>query len=447
MRTTRVLLILAAAALVAVPALTGGAGTASASIVTPSFTNYQGPSNLADLAGEPSVGYNPSTGSVLFQSYTRTLRVTFNDAVTPATATWTNKQPPTSIFNIDPILFTDQGATPPRTYAGGLNGECSVLAYTDNDGNSWTPMTNACASPAFDHQTIGAGPWIGAGPAGATYGRAVYYCAQYVIAQCATSSNGGLSFGAGVPVQGACGSLHGHVKVAPNGAAFLPFADCGGRAGLGFTLNNGLTWFSRPLPSGISNAAPPAAGFDPSVGIAPNNTLYFAWQGTNNHPMVAVSSDGGLSYYNVKDLATTLSPNVVQSTFQTVVVGDNDRAAVAFLGSTTTGNPFASSWNGVWDLYVSYTFDGGATWTTVKATTDPVQRGWMCASGTTCTSGRNLLDFMDVTVDSKGRVLVGYADGCISTCAGASGTKAMSNADRGTIARQSGGTGLFSAWD
>ena len=445
MRANTILLTIVLAGLVAVPAFTGGAGTAEAAIITPSFTNHQAPNGMADSAGEPSIGYNPATRATLFQSYTETLRVTFNDSVSPATATWINKGALTSIYNIDPILFTDRATG--RTFAGGLDGECSILSYTDTDGNSWTPMTNACASPAFDHQTIGSGPWKGTPPAGATYSRAVYYCAQYVIAQCAVSSNGGLTFGAGAPVQGDCGSLHGHVKVGPDGTAYLPFSSCEGRAGLGVTLNNGLTWGSRVLPGNISNANAPAYGFDPSVAITPGNRLYYAWQGTNNNPMVAVSNDGGVSYYNVKNLATTLSPNVVQSTFQTVVAGDDNRAAVAYLGSTTSGNPFSSSWNGVWDLYVSFTYDGGASWTTVKATTDPVQRGWMCADGALCNSGRNLLDFMDVTMDDKGRVLVGYADGCITTCAGSSGTKAQSIAERGTIARQSSGTTLLSAFD
>lgn len=447
MRTKTALLTIVAAILFAAPAFTGGPGTADAATGTPTFQNFQGPSNIADLAGEPSIGYNPTTGAVMFQSYTRTIKVTFNDLVTPTTATWTNRQPPTSIFNIDPILFTDQGATPPRTYAGGLNGECSILAYSDNDGTAWTPMTNSCASPAFDHQTIGAGPWMGSGPVGVTYNRAVYYCAQLGIAQCATSSNGGLSFGAAVPVQGSCGGLHGHVKVGPNGVAYLPFSDCGGRTGLGITLNNGLTWGSRVFPWAVPNAGTPANGFDPSVGIAPNNTLYVAWQGQDNHPMVAVSSDGGLNYYNVKDLSTTLSPAIVQSTFQTAVVGDNNRAAVAFLGSTTSGNPFASSWNGVWDLYVSYTFDGGATWTTVKATTDPVQRGWICAGGTGCGAGRNLLDFMDAQLDKEGRVLVAYVDGCVGACAAPGGTSAQSTSAAPVITRQIAGRTLYAAYD
>ena len=139
---------------------------------------------------------------------------------------------------------------------------------------------------------------------------------------------------------------------------------------------------------------------------------------------------------------------MVTSTFQAAVAGDNGRVAVAYLGSTTGGNPYASTLaHGVWDLYVSYSYDGGATWTTVKATTDPVQRGWMCATARPANSGRNLLDFMDANLTKDGRVVVGYADGCIGACAGASGTKAQSDDAYATIAYQSAGKGLFAAFD
>ena len=75
---------------------------------------------------------------------------------------------------------------------------------------------------------------------------------------------------------------------------------------------------------------------------------------------------------------------------------------------------------------------------------DPVQRGSICLKGTTCGASRNLLDFMDIGVDAEGRVLVGFADGCVGTCV-ASGPN--SGAAIGTIARQSGGTRLFAAFD
>jgi hypothetical protein len=100
----------------------------------------------------------------------------------------------------------------------------------------------------------------------------------------------------------------------------------------------------------------------------------------------------------------------------------------------------------VWNLFVSYSYDGGLSWTTVKASDDPVQRGciWDGGGSNTC---RNLLDFMDANVSKDGRVVVGYADGCIGACAGSGGTEAQSTSAYATIARQSVGTGLLAAFD
>ncbi len=127
------------------------------------------------------------------------------------------------------------------------------------------------------------------------------------------------------------------------------------------------------------------------------------------------------------------------------------RAAYAFLGSPTAGaggSSNAADFNGVWRLYVAFTYDGGATWETIDATpNDPVQRGPICNQGTTCSGSpntRNLLDFIDSTVDNQGRVLVGYADGCIDACV-QSGTNTKNNGydALATIARQSSGLPLF----
>jgi hypothetical protein len=102
---------------------------------------------------------------------------------------------------------------------------------------------------------------------------------------------------------------------------------------------------------------------------------------------------------------------------------------------------------------VSTTYDGGKTWQTTDATpNDPVQRGSICTGGTTCGNDRNLLDFIDSTIDSHGRVEVGYADGCIGACVtDSSHTSGAGPADAqaayATIARQSSGLPLFSAYD
>ena len=100
-------------------------------------------------------------------------------------------------FNLDPILFTDPDTG--ATIAGGLEGDCSVLWRTRDDGASWSPLGNTCASPAFDHETIATGP-VPAAFAGIPGARAAYYCAQVSAIECSTSIDGGMTFGDGLDV-------------------------------------------------------------------------------------------------------------------------------------------------------------------------------------------------------------------------------------------------------
>ena len=107
---------------------------------------------------------------------------------------------------------------------------------------------------------------------------------------------------------------------------------------------------------------------------------------------------------------------------------------------------------GIWHLYVASTFDGGASWRppTPRGPT-PVQRGSICTGGTTCGNDRNLLDFIDATVDPQGRVLMGYADGCTAACvtttAPVDGVTAGYRDAYATIARQSSGPRMLAAFD
>ena len=55
------------------------------------------------------------------------------------------------------------------------------------------------------------------------------------------------------------------------------------------------------------------------------------------------------------------------------------------------------------------------TWTTVNATpNDPVQSMTGVWQQGGSHDDRNLLDFNEITVDDRGRVLYGYSDGCVS---------------------------------
>lgn len=418
-----------------------GAGTSTE--VSPNYTNYPAPAPLGQGAGEPTLGVNEATGAVMFIAGTETLKVTFNDAVKGAPATWSDKSgPTTSLITFDPILFTDQATG--RTFASQLlPTKVSLMAFTDDDGQNWTPSQGTGITSGVDHQSVGGGPFAPGliGPLTA-YPNAVYYCSQDIaLANCAVSQTGGLTFLPAVPIYTLleCNGLHGHIKVAPDGSAYVPNKSCQGEQGVAASTDSGLTWAVKKVPGSSSG------NWDPSVGTATDGTLYFGYANGDGHPWVAVSQDGGDTWAHMQDVG--LSHGIKNIAFPAVVAGDPDRAAFAFLGTTKEGDVYGEdpSLNAVWHLYVAHTYDGGATWVTTNATpTDPVQRGTICNAGTLCGSTRNLLDFMDATTDAQGRVLVGYADGCIGPCVAGG---ANSGTDVGTIARQATGKGVYAEFD
>jgi hypothetical protein len=181
------------------------------------------------------------------------------------------------------------------------------------------------------------------------------------------------------------------------------------------------------------------------VGVGANGTVYFGYVGADGKPGMAVSRDQGRTWTDRQTVGTKFG--IQNAVFPTVVAGDDDRASIAYLGTPTGGNyQDNANFHGEWHLYVDTTYDGGKTWVTSDATPkDPVQRGSICTGGTTCGNDRNLLDFIDATVDKDGRVLVGYADGCTGACAAPGGKQ---NFDAyATIARQQGGNTLYAAND
>src|SRR5258708_7895407 len=415
-------------------------------------------------AGEPSIGVDWNTGKSFIEAGNHTLRVTFNDSVKPVTAFWEDKRSPFARFSLDPILFTDDGhfGGTNRTFSSQLNLVTSELSFTDDDGNNWLPTQGSGQPAGVDHQTVGGGPYASpAPPTRTSYPHAIYYCSQDIAtAFCSRSDDGGLTFGPGVPIYlftsvngvdrpvapGTCGGLHGHVRVSPAGAAYVPNVRCMdangvSRPGVAVSTDNGLNWIVRTVPDATSISP----GSDPSVAAGANNTMYFGYVNVDGHAKIAVSHDRGLHWSKSQDAGTPFG--IQNAEFAEVIAGDDNRAAFAYLGTPTVGDTQSADFLGVWHLYVAFTYNGGRTWTTTDSTpSDPVQRGciWNGGGSNPC---RNLLDFNDVTVDKFGRVLVGYADGCTESCA----TDSTQNATTGptsaqdalaTIARQVGGRGF-----
>ncbi|MFL6529388.1 MAG: dockerin type I domain-containing protein [Chthoniobacterales bacterium] len=469
---------------------------------TPRFVNHVAPPGYGEDSGEPNIGSNWLTENVARapgQMFANTfvngtpnpipnggtanyfggfstdmLRATFDDCSSPATPFWEKKPlvlagSPHAVG--DPILSTISPLG--RTFVVQEESAAgSTTDITDNDGDTFTPSSGG--GPAgFDHETIVGGPYHGAPPPTATYPAsgtkyAVYYAAQNVAdAGVTRSDDGGVTFGPPVPMYTTadCGGLHGHIKVTPDtpatrangqvGTVYVPNNACGGTDLLAHadgqqaaivSEDNGLTWNIRKVPGSDTQS-----NRDPSIGIATDGTIYMGMQSKDGHARISVSHDQGRTWTTPYDVGAQLGiQNIV---FPAVVAGDPNRAAFAFHGSTTPGDnyhcgegedcspepPFA----GVWYLYLAVTYDGGATWTTTNLTpNDPVQRGGICNS--TSATCRNLLDFFDATIDKEGRVVIGWADGCVGACVNGGPNSFTTKA---TITRQSGGKRMFAAFD
>jgi hypothetical protein len=442
-RRTAVLVGVVVALAVTLPA----AGANSPAARGASYTTYQQTGAASD-AGEPSIGVSWKTGSVFLQAGYETDKVTVSH---DGGSSWQDTAPlQTSLVSADPIGFLDSATG--RLFASQLTLVGSAMAYSDDDGAHWSTSQGGGLPSGLDHQTVGGGPYPAESSARpmTSYAHAVYYCSQDVAtAFCARSDTGGLTFGAGIPIYSLadCGGLHGHVKVAPDGTVYVPNSDCGGAPAVAVSTDAGQSWTLRKVPGASGGEG------DPAVGIGRDGTVYLSFSAQSGHALATVSRDRGKTWSTPFDLGEQVG--VVNAVFPVAVAGDGDRAAVAFLGTSTEGDAQSADFGkdkdkkryvgAAYHLYVASTHDRGRSWHTVDVTgKDPVQHGRICIGGTGCTDGdRNLLDFMDVTVDRQGRVLVGWADGCTGTCVTSDLVAANRHTAEGRVTRQHDGLPLF----
>jgi hypothetical protein len=415
-----------------------------------------------DCGGEPSIGVDPFTNNAMLQMMLTTARLSWDDTQEPPAATWTSVSYTGFPSTADPVLTTVQSTG--RTFNLQL---CPVLppcrvnptdsqigvVSTDDDGASWNEPSRVL-SPFADKPVIGSGAYHGPAPAGASYPSAVYVCAADGLhfqsagnAYCYRSDDGGQTWGPRRLASGGngpCLPFAGEVEVDGDGFVYLPFAHCGGFQGLAISDDNGESWQVSPIP-GVHDGD---QAFDqyPDVAWDAGGRVYLA-ASSRGRPLVVTSDDHGGHWSSPVDVGT--AAGIEYAEFPTVVAGDEDRAAFAFLGTTSKGFPENSNFAGTWHLYVAVTVDGGVTWETTDVTgDDPVQRGCIGAKLIGSCGRRNLLDFMDSAVDVEGRVLVAYPDGCVSAaCLGPNGTPEDSNDSSYGVARQIAGPRMFAAFD
>jgi hypothetical protein len=435
---------------------------------TPRYQNFYAPNGTSAQSsrGEFNIGFNPASRRIMTMNSGPIWRLTPAEVVDPSNpescdALWEDKTTPVvnTPADLDPILWTDQKTG--RTFASNSTaGANASYAYSDNDGDMWIPIGAGPPDGGADHETIGTGPFPAALSALITplnQGQNTLYCSQDIVgpAMCQRSLDLGMSWGPGVlaysgPPRQACGGLHGHVHIAPNGTIWLPVNQCNGHQGGVTSTTAGTTWTEFAVTGSVSQTQ----GADPSIALDADSTAYYCY--VNNEPVpngnppeghvhVKVSHDGGVSWINDFDIGT--SHGIVNAAHTEAIGGSSGRAACGFIGTNVPSDYQALSFPGLWYAFIATTYDSGVTWTTVNATpNDPVQSKtgvWQQGGGN---QDRNLLDFNEITMDDKGGVLYGYSDGCVSAnCIAGTAPDDFTGWMR--VARQSGGKGLLAQFD
>ncbi len=481
-RLMRVTVIVAAFAVLFVaasPSHVGADATPSSEFGAPgaaTFSVHEGPDGLT--AAEPTIGVNWNTDAVFYHSQeldlsfpniiatelsVRTFRVDFADG----SSQWTDVSPPYQApITLDPMLHVDPDTG--RIFAGGLHGTCSIMMFSDDDGGVWGTTGNMCSGPDFDHQSIGSGP-TGLPLPGDGGRHVAYYCGQGGTISCAMSPDGGITWGPFITENTPCQGFHGHIRVSRVTATMaVPVADCGGDLGM-LVTQDGLTYEARTIPDSEAWTN----GFDPSLQFGRGEGWLWYGMASEHGIHISVSKDDGLTWEPIGtsmgvaatphlEIGQFHDPPILSGTFADVQVGDDDRVAFTFMGIEDypgADRDFLQSNNIfqcedrqdeiIWHYYAAFTYDAGDTWSVTRISEDPVQIGGMYdvmveGSG----ACRNLLDFNDMDIDSKGRVYVGFADGCIDECAASSEPDTEGyRANAARMYRQETGRGLFAAYD
>lgn len=393
-------------------------------------------------AGEPTLGILPDD-SIVFQAYAKTLKSVDGGR------TWVVLHvPPTGDQTLDPYVHVD--AVTGRIIASQLFVACQLLSISDDGGASWIDAPTQCGTA--DHQKLGSGPWAEAPTQSPFYERAVYTCVNHVAdTACSVSLDGGRVWGPlvtvfpgadptaekGVGAPGVCGGLEGDPVSGPDGTIYVPREYCG-RPYVGVSADNGLTWQIHPVVPGAQTRPIAFGGNNPSVTVAEDGTVFFAWTGADWLHRVARSDDRGETW---TDLGA-VSPDILSTTFPLVMAGAKGRVATAYVGTPDTdAGPDEAPPEARWYLYVTYALDANALkprWKTVQVTGHPVMIGCIGRHGAACSDPGHdrMLDFNDIALTRTGLVAISYTDSCIApTCVDSS----TSTSNHGMLAIQTRG--------
>lgn len=393
-------------------------------------------SRMGVQSGEPTIGISNS-GAIFSSAIQSNTRVNVMRS-TDRGKSWEVVSPNiagrnTQLLSLDPYTYVDTrlgDKDSSRIFTIDLTVACSIMSFSDDEGESWITNPLACGRPVNDHQTLFMGP-----PAVSTtvgYPNVVYYCWNDVASSsCGKSVNGGLTFAPtgspafpGAGSQGFCGGLHGHGYVDDAGLVYLPREYCGDPY-VAISRDEGATWDLAQVSDKVSALNGES---DPSVAVDKAGNIFYLWIGDGRMPYLAVSKDGGESWSKPMNVAP---PGLREANLPAISVKGKGKVAITYMGSKNSpnnpnercgngsepcpgGGDYAdTSWDGVMTISDNALSKDPTFYTsTVNHPRDPIYRGQ-------CGPGRCgvVYDFIDIEIDRDGIAWAAFVDGCQAICA------------------------------
>jgi hypothetical protein len=389
---------------------------------------------------EPSLDFT-SDGRILFQAWE--LQSEAPGGVPPeprvirsdsSFSRWQNVSPLGPIASLDPYLTVDRRTGRIFTVDFFADGQpaCATIAYSDDNGDSWTASPVACGG--FDGESIGTGPSVTSKTLG--YPDLVYYCTGTTLGSspptttpiCSKSLDGGLSFQpTGSPpwplyneaAEGdKFGPWAGNPVVGPDGTVYVPkrFA---GQPEVAISHDEGLSW------QRVQVAQNGSGGETPRMAVDDAGNLFYTWVSSSHLPYLAFSRDRGSTWSAPIALAP---PGLREAALPRPAAMGVGRVGIAYVGSTDSPGtvPFYAFCNALleecsdgkyagvaWNGYMTLIPNAFASPPKLHtATIDPPSHPLLiggCSADGACKAD---LDFIDVTFSPGGEVFAGFVDDC-----------------------------------
>lgn len=277
-----------------------------------------------------------------------------------------------------------------RLYAAALQGSQTSVARSSN-GKSWDTTSYAVALSGVTDR-----PWMAARGSGATAEVVLFYYDYPVGEYCARSTDAGATWLDRNPLAGP----------AQGGRAFFD------SEGAFYYVSDDATMYK--FTNGCGTSRGQAIRLIPDAGV--NNMVQGTADGTDLYVAAATSSSkhvtlAGQKATGEKAMLVVSPPELQSNTFVTVAVR-GDLAAVAWYGSTSSGDP-SGSFSGDWNVYLALVrgfWEETPAVSVLQLTDSPNHRGTICMNGVGCTGGRELLDYFMVDLDIWGGAHVAYVD-------------------------------------